>query len=359
MRKEKDEGWQLHFMNTIQYQQSIMRNAGSFAVNKLPVHSLILLEGNYDQKLIFISDSSDVGEDIRWQSMHGGYLLSVTLPAQALPIWQYLWQQYGQAIKADIDATDRLVCFRFIVDMCHYAGVPHHYTPEAVFAYEFSEHYDQIAEYFPEFARLKALSELALYTQAIRPQYVSLKEEYKRLKDLLESGQHWQTREQEIKNKFIEQVKPRLQPLQQLLDKCRIEFNRFKHEKYWAINEKELSIRELFINWKRGNRLHNSYRPELTRKLIDSIVKDFFPFAKDYSDTKDTYRSVRDTRNFIRMYFLHDEHRSSNKVLCYDLDAMLKFIQRAFAIKSLYPEFHRILPSDINVDEQAFYEFFG
>ncbi|MGL9758303.1 MAG: hypothetical protein ACR5LA_05665 [Wolbachia sp.] len=36
--------------------------------------------------------------------------------------------------------------------------MPHRYSPEFIFAKEFTKHYDEFAIYFPEFGRLRELS---------------------------------------------------------------------------------------------------------------------------------------------------------------------------------------------------------
>lgn len=40
------------------------------------------------------------------------------------------------------------------------AGLPNRYSPEFIFAHEFTRHYDEFALYLPEFARLKQLSKI-------------------------------------------------------------------------------------------------------------------------------------------------------------------------------------------------------
>ncbi len=39
---------------------------------------------------------------------------------------------------------------------------PHHYSPEFIFAHEFTTHYDEFAQYLPEFGRLKELSKISV-----------------------------------------------------------------------------------------------------------------------------------------------------------------------------------------------------
>ena len=45
--------------------------------------------------------------------------------------------------------------------MTKQAGLSHRYTPEFIFAHEFTLHYDEFAQYIPEFGRLKQLSKVS------------------------------------------------------------------------------------------------------------------------------------------------------------------------------------------------------
>jgi len=52
--------------------------------------------------------------------------------------------------------------YRVVKDMAAQTGLSHRYSPEFIFAHEFTEHYDEFAQYLPEFGRLKELSKMTV-----------------------------------------------------------------------------------------------------------------------------------------------------------------------------------------------------
>ena len=61
--------------------------------------------------------------------------------------------------------------YRVTKEMAEQTGLPHRYSPEFIFAHEFTEHYDKFAQYLPEFGRLKELSKITVlirYLNGIR-----------------------------------------------------------------------------------------------------------------------------------------------------------------------------------------------
>ncbi|MBB71513.1 MAG: hypothetical protein CMF50_03865 [Legionellales bacterium] len=51
--------------------------------------------------------------------------------------------------------------YRTTLTMASESGQPHRYSPEYIFAHEFTEHYDEFSMYLPEFGRLKELAKIA------------------------------------------------------------------------------------------------------------------------------------------------------------------------------------------------------
>lgn len=64
----------------------------------------------------------------------------------------------GQVIQ---NANNKRLLYRVTREMTRQAGLPHHYTPEFIFAHEFTVHYDEFAQYLPEFGRLRELSKIS------------------------------------------------------------------------------------------------------------------------------------------------------------------------------------------------------
>jgi len=52
--------------------------------------------------------------------------------------------------------------FRVTNELTQQVQLPHHYSPEFVFAHEFTTHYDEFSQYIPEFGRLKELSKISV-----------------------------------------------------------------------------------------------------------------------------------------------------------------------------------------------------
>lgn len=51
--------------------------------------------------------------------------------------------------------------FRVIKEMAHQTGLAHRFSPEFIFAHQFTTHYNEFAQYLPEFGRLRELSKIA------------------------------------------------------------------------------------------------------------------------------------------------------------------------------------------------------
>ncbi|MDA0698117.1 MAG: J domain-containing protein, partial [Proteobacteria bacterium] len=61
--------------------------------------------------------------------------------------------------------------YRATKEMARQTGLSHRYSPEFIFAHEFTTHYDEFAQYLPEFGRLKELSKMTVlirYLKSIR-----------------------------------------------------------------------------------------------------------------------------------------------------------------------------------------------
>ncbi|KTD65105.1 J domain-containing protein [Legionella shakespearei] len=61
--------------------------------------------------------------------------------------------------------------YRITKEMAAQTGLSHRYSPEFIFAHEFTEYYDEFAQYLPEFGRLKELSKITVlvrYLNSIR-----------------------------------------------------------------------------------------------------------------------------------------------------------------------------------------------
>lgn len=76
--------------------------------------------------------------------------------------------------------------YRATKQMAEQSNQSHRYSPEFIFAQEFSIHYDEFALYFPEFARLKELSKLTTLIRFLNNMRTGNKKEMEALDFLLE-----------------------------------------------------------------------------------------------------------------------------------------------------------------------------
>ncbi len=59
------------------------------------------------------------------------------------------WKSYRQH-------EDMPLIYRITTAMAQQSGMSHRYSPEFIFAHKFTIHYDEFAQYLPEFGRLTA-----------------------------------------------------------------------------------------------------------------------------------------------------------------------------------------------------------
>jgi len=63
--------------------------------------------------------------------------------------------------KVEQTAKNMALIYRSTKEMASQSGKSHRYSPEFIFAHEFTTHYDEFAQYLPEFGRLKELSKMS------------------------------------------------------------------------------------------------------------------------------------------------------------------------------------------------------
>ncbi len=62
---------------------------------------------------------------------------------------------------------NKRILYRTTRDMAEQTGMSHRYSPEFIFAHEFSLHYDEFAQFLAEFGRLKELSKMTVVTRVL------------------------------------------------------------------------------------------------------------------------------------------------------------------------------------------------
>ena len=78
--------------------------------------------------------------------------------------------------------------YRTTKEMALQSEISHRYSPEFIFAHEFTTHYDEFAQYLPEFGRLKELSKICTLVRLLNGMRQSNEEELQALNYLLNSS---------------------------------------------------------------------------------------------------------------------------------------------------------------------------
>ncbi len=106
-----------------------------------------------------------------------------------------------------IDKTEEnsLFLYRFVKTITSKLEKPHHFSPEYVFAQEFTDHYDEFSEYLPEFARLRELSRITVFINIMNAEKESNRAVLKQLIAIKNDTPYWQKRYKDIEQSFIEQ----------------------------------------------------------------------------------------------------------------------------------------------------------
>nr|MBA2652060.1 hypothetical protein [Tatlockia sp.] len=86
-----------------------------------------------------------------------------------------LMRLYNQPREANgkviVNTKNMPLIYRVTTTMAEFSGMSHRYSPEFIFAHQFTTHYDEFAQYLPEFGRLKELSKITVlirYLHGIR-----------------------------------------------------------------------------------------------------------------------------------------------------------------------------------------------
>lgn len=63
--------------------------------------------------------------------------------------------------KIKVNTKNQQYIYQTTREICQQANIEHRYSPEFIFAHELTQHYDELAQYIPEFGRLKQLSKVS------------------------------------------------------------------------------------------------------------------------------------------------------------------------------------------------------
>jgi hypothetical protein len=203
--------------------------------------------------------------------------------------------------------------YRIVQKAAKKAGMPHHYSPEFIFAQEFTKHYDKFAIYFPELGRLRELSKAATMVHVMVAQRAAnqgiIQISEKRLQDKkdwqAEEQHYWQTTEFELKKLVKEDITKQFDEWRNQLSKEKIKdvrqkllhdlkqqigslkFNEYSAEvqticdKYYAEIKQKVIAEQGYAGW---NRVSHTIQKEVIAPKIPKLILDL------QIDKKNAYR---------------------------------------------------------------------
>ena len=137
---DEDEGWPIYVLTPKQMRE--LRSGTRF----IEGHAMVFIYS--EVKLFFWENNAILCSHI--PSDYDETLMRLYKQAKVLD---------GNKIEPNVQNMRLL--YRITKEMSHQAGLSHRYSPEFIFAHEFTAHYDVFAQYLPEFGRLKELSKIS------------------------------------------------------------------------------------------------------------------------------------------------------------------------------------------------------
>lgn len=153
-KEGEDEGWDCYILN--QEQEQELYNGKRIVEDS----ALIIIKDSW--KLIF------------WENHKATHCFTLEEDRQDLIRLSELQRDSQEKVKTDDSESLR---YRIVVKAAEKNGMPNRYSPEFIFAQEFTKYYDEFAVYFPEFGRLRELSKAATLVNVMAAQRAANQEE--------------------------------------------------------------------------------------------------------------------------------------------------------------------------------------
>lgn len=122
--------------------------------------------------------------------------------------YETLIRLYKQARDKDgkiiVNYKNMPLIYRVTNQMASQTGLSHRYSAEFIFAHEFTTHYDEFAQYLPEFGRLKELSKITALLRYLNGVRKSYKYTIKELEAKLYDTASWREAERKIEANIAE-----------------------------------------------------------------------------------------------------------------------------------------------------------
>ncbi len=169
--EKEDEGWPL-----IIFQRGQYRNLQE---------ALRTLEGD---AIIFFKR-----EGATWVTVWEDEELStdILLPEESRASFLLLKQTCGSTGKIEINTKNASSIYALTRQVTRILGKAHRFSSEYVFAESLTEHYQEFSQYFPEFARLRAFSQIMIFVRLLEPVYEKNKAEITGIEERLSDVAFW------------------------------------------------------------------------------------------------------------------------------------------------------------------------
>jgi len=326
-----------------------------------------------DSALIIIKDTWEL---IFWENQKVTHSFILKEDRQDLIRLSKLQRDSQEKVKTDDSESLRQI-YRIVLKAAEKTDMPHRYSPEFVFAQEFTKYYDEFAIYFPEFGRLRELSKAASLVNVMAAQRAVNQEEVHLIRRRLNYKQfcglqskqpwqakeynYWQTTRQELKELVRENItkqfeewrskfsKEKLeQKRQELFNDLRrqigtLEFTEFSPEIREACDRCYNSIRSDIIaehgysGWNSVS--HRVYReaiePQIPRLIADLKAQKKAACHKQLSklfEDELAELSGREASQLLNRFLEGNDRPLREHLVCYDRKLVAK------KIKEVYPE---------------------
>ncbi|MBU0456455.1 MAG: DnaJ domain-containing protein [Pseudomonadota bacterium] len=231
--EEHDEGWKIYVISkTAKAKLDKTRNYGA-----IQSPAIIFIEK--EEQFYFLDSSNEISQSFFMPRQR-------RLLEKLIRLSKMERRANGEVIKTQ---KNTYWLYKLTRDVTEFRHKPHKFSPEYVFAHEFTAHYNEFAQYFPEFGRLRELSRITVLIKFMNGLRGNNKENVAKLDDALNDVPHWQARGNEI-SRAIQQVRQKYtddynQGSTQVLNQLNTEFSRLSGEISKIPGRKKQSLREI------------------------------------------------------------------------------------------------------------------
>jgi len=137
---DEDEGWSIYILT--QWQKEELISGGGI------IHGRAIIFVQAEEEVYFWENNSVIHHGVP-EKFH----------ETRIRLYKQSREPSGKVTQT---AENARLIYRVTRGITEQVGLAHHYSPEFIFAHEFTAHYDEFAQYLPEFGRLKELSRIAV-----------------------------------------------------------------------------------------------------------------------------------------------------------------------------------------------------